>query len=128
MKKLSLPEAVQAHTAVDWQSLGLTHFAPALEIVIDWIRVSCQVSAGHSKPQYNLWGESVNRGSGVGWRCPWKTSLGGKWSVGSWKQKPYNCVFIQPVPGRQEALTGQCKHPDCLLAWWGAEASWGTSN
>lgn len=37
-------------------------------------------------------------------------------------------MFIQPLPGRQGAPTGQCKHPDCLSAWWGAEASWGTSN
>jgi hypothetical protein len=33
------------------------------------------------------------------------------------------CMFIQPVPGRQRALTSQCKHPDGLSAQWGMETS-----
>ena len=106
MRKLSLLEAGQAHTAVDcW---ALSHLAPVLESIVHWARLSCPVSAGHSRPQYNLSGESVNRGPGVG---------GGVRGGPSWGRETRAvtaCVY-SACTRQAGAVAGRCKHPGCLF-------------
>lgn len=55
-------------------------------------------------------------------------SLGGEQSVGSSCQEPWDHTCLFSLCCTDRAPTGQCKHPDSLLAQWGADTSQGTDS